>query len=143
MTAAIQIAYLFDPLCGWGYAAFPMLAELVARSEFDVALVPTGLFVGAGGRPMDDGFAAYAWSNDQRISRLTGQVFSEAYRHNVLANRTRPAAARRRTTAHSRPPVRRACCPDVSQARRLGPSGLFEIQLQITRRPQCSPGEPS
>lgn len=89
MTATIQIAYLFDPLCGWCYGASPMLAELVARPEFDVALVPTGLFAGAGGRPMDEGFAAYAWSNDQRISRLTGQAFSEAYRRDVLADRTR------------------------------------------------------
>ena len=26
---------------------------------------------------MDDDFAAYAWSNDQRIERLTGQRFTE------------------------------------------------------------------
>lgn len=38
---------------------------------------------------MDDGFAAYAWSNDQRISRLSGQPFSEAYRRDVLGDRTR------------------------------------------------------
>lgn len=37
---------------------------------------------------MDDGFAAYAWANDQRIARLTGQPFSAAYRSKVLADRT-------------------------------------------------------
>jgi putative protein-disulfide isomerase len=36
---------------------------------------------------MDDGFAAYAWGNDQRIERLTGQRFSERYRSHVLSDR--------------------------------------------------------
>jgi putative protein-disulfide isomerase len=36
---------------------------------------------------MDDDFAAYAWSNDQRIERLTGQRFTERYRAEVLGNR--------------------------------------------------------
>lgn len=29
-------------------------------------------------------FAQYAWQNDMRIESSTGQVFSEAYRENVL-----------------------------------------------------------
>ena len=33
---------------------------------------------------MDAQFAAYAWQNDQRIARLTGQPFSELYRTEVL-----------------------------------------------------------
>jgi putative protein-disulfide isomerase len=33
---------------------------------------------------MNTGFAGYAWSNDQRIARLSGQVFSDAYRRNCL-----------------------------------------------------------
>jgi len=41
-----------------------------------------------GARPMDDGFAAYAGTNDQRISRLTGQPFSQDYRNKVLGDRT-------------------------------------------------------
>jgi putative protein-disulfide isomerase len=49
-----------------------------------IELIPTGLFSGAGARPMDKGFAAYAWSNDQRIARLTGQPFSETYKREVL-----------------------------------------------------------
>lgn len=35
---------------------------------------------------MDDAFAAYAWANDQRIERLTGQHFSERYRSQVLTD---------------------------------------------------------
>lgn len=89
MTAATRITYLFDPLCGWCYGASAALEKLVARPDFAVELAPTGLFAGAGARPMDDGFATYAWMNDQRISRLSGQPFSEAYRHGVLGDRTR------------------------------------------------------
>ena len=33
---------------------------------------------------MDATFAAYAWSNDERIEKLTGQRFTEAYRTQVL-----------------------------------------------------------
>ncbi|MER8572697.1 DsbA family protein [Mesorhizobium sp. M1338] len=78
-----EVTYLFDPLCGWCYGAIPMLDRLLA-SGLRVELLPTGLFSGAGARPMDEGFAAHAWANDQRIERLTGQVFTPAYRHNVL-----------------------------------------------------------
>jgi putative protein-disulfide isomerase len=89
MSATTHITDLFDPLCGWCYGASAALENLAARPDFTIALAPTGLFSGAGGRPMDDGFAAYAWANDQRISRLTGQPFGEDYRRNVLGDRTR------------------------------------------------------
>ncbi|RWF43344.1 MAG: DsbA family protein [Mesorhizobium sp.] len=78
-----DVTYLFDPLCGWCYGATPMLDKLMA-SGVRVELLATGLFSGAGARPMDEGFAAHAWANDQRIERLTGQPFTQAYQRNVL-----------------------------------------------------------
>lgn len=83
----MRITYLFDPLCGWCYGAAPALERLSALQDVKIELAPTGLFAGDHARPMDAQFAAYAWQNDQRIQRLTDQVFSEAYRANVL-NRT-------------------------------------------------------
>ncbi|TIU69189.1 MAG: DsbA family protein, partial [Mesorhizobium sp.] len=77
------LTYLFDPLCGWCYGATPMLDRL-EKSGVVLELLPTGLFSGAGARPLDAGFAAHAWANDQRIERLSGQVFSQAYVDNVL-----------------------------------------------------------
>ncbi|RJT41251.1 DsbA family protein [Mesorhizobium waimense] len=82
MTDA-TVTYLFDPLCGWCYGATPMLDRLAA-SGITPTLLPTGLFSGAGARPMDAGFAAHAWDNDQRIERLSGQRFMQAYLDNVL-----------------------------------------------------------
>ena len=78
--------YVFDPLCGWCYGAGSTVS-VVATADIDLRLLPSGLFSGAGARGMDDAFAAYAWANDQRIERLTGQPFSELYRTRVLADR--------------------------------------------------------
>ena len=78
------VTYLFDPLCGWCYGALPVLEQLAAMPGIALKLAPTGLFSGENARPMDAEFAAYAWSNDQRIARLSGQSFSEAYRRNCL-----------------------------------------------------------
>ena len=78
------VTYLFDPLCGWCYAAAPALQYLQDASAVQVSLAPTGLFAGDGARPMDAQFGAYAWSNDQRIQQLTGQPFTQAYRDKIL-----------------------------------------------------------
>jgi len=80
-----EVRYLFDPLCGWCYGASPTIRRLAATAGIGLRLQPTGLFSGEGARAMDEGFAAYAWSNDQRIEKLTGQRFSTAYRDKVLA----------------------------------------------------------
>ena len=78
--STVTVTYLFDPLCGWCYAAAPALK----LEGVEVVLAPTGLFAGAGARPMDAQFAAYAWANDQRIQQLTGQSFTQAYRDQIL-----------------------------------------------------------
>lgn len=77
-----SLLYLYDPLCGWCYAATPAIARL-RKAGVPVTLRPTGLFSDPG-RVMTADFAAYAWRNDQRIATLTGQSFSEAYRRKVL-----------------------------------------------------------
>jgi putative protein-disulfide isomerase len=78
-----EFAYLFDPLCGWCYGASPVVQQLGQRPDVQMSLHPTGLFSGSG-LVMDAHFAAFAWSNDQRIQQLTGQTFSTAYRQQVL-----------------------------------------------------------
>ncbi|WP_027683104.1 DsbA family protein [Rhizobium leguminosarum] len=80
----MHLTYLYDPLCGWCYGAAPALDKMAKLDNLTVELVPTGLFAGEGARPLDERFAAYAWNNDQRINRLTGQVFSQLYRDQVL-----------------------------------------------------------
>jgi putative protein-disulfide isomerase len=79
--------YLYDPLCGWCYGSIPALSALVGVGSVRLELMPTGLFSGAGARQMDEDFASYAWMNDERIARVTGQQFTAAYRYGVLADR--------------------------------------------------------
>ena len=72
----VNITYLLDPLCGWCYGASPVLQQLGQLPGMQLELAPTGLFAGAGGRTLDAEFAQYAWANDMRIQKLTGQRFS-------------------------------------------------------------------
>jgi putative protein-disulfide isomerase len=83
----MRLTCLFDPLCGWCYGATPALQELAHVDGTRLQLAPTGLFTGENARLMDESFAAYAWQSDQRIARLTGQEFSDAYRSQVLGAR--------------------------------------------------------
>lgn len=78
--------YVFDPLCGWCYGASATVSAVSRQPGIQLRLLPSGLFSGKGARSMDEGFASYAWANDQRIERLTGQAFSERYRSGVLAD---------------------------------------------------------
>lgn len=78
-----NIIYLFDPLCGWCYGASAGLETLAADPANQIRLLPSGLFSQTG-RIMDAEMSAFAWRNDQKIAGLTGAVFSEAYRRDVL-----------------------------------------------------------
>lgn len=73
--------YHFDPLCGWCYAAAPAIAALSERYGSQLIMMPSGLFQHP--RPVW-AIADHAWTNDQRIEKLTGQRFTTAYRDNVL-----------------------------------------------------------
>lgn len=81
-----SLVYLFDPLCGWCYGAAPYLSSIAQTPGVNIELLPTGLFSNEGARPMDPEFATYAWSNDVRIARLTGQQFTETYRQRILGD---------------------------------------------------------
>src|SRR4051794_12302875 len=83
----VDITVLYDPLCGWCYGAAPAIRRLADQPHLALGLLPTGLFAGSGARPIDDDFAAFAWSHDQRIHALTGVTFSTHYRDRVLADR--------------------------------------------------------
>ena len=86
--ATVRFQYIFDPLCGWCYASAPAIAELAKRWPDQLELLPCGLFSEKGARGMSADWAAFAWSNDQRIAGLTGLDFTEAYQRNVLMDAT-------------------------------------------------------
>ncbi|WP_439597889.1 DsbA family protein [Falsiroseomonas sp.] len=137
MTASPPITYLFDPLCGWCYGASPVLDRLAALPGVALELAPTGLFSGPGARPMDAGMAAHAWSNDQRIARLTGQTFSEAYRRQVLGDATRrfdsgPATLALVAVAETAPGQEHAALKAIQQARYVDAADITDVSV-LTR----------
>jgi putative protein-disulfide isomerase len=83
-AVGMQVMYLFDPLCGWCYGASAALQQIAALPHIVLKLAPTGLFSGTGARPMDSHFASFAWQNDQRIARVSGRIFSGAYKKQIL-----------------------------------------------------------
>ena len=105
------VTYLFDPLCGWCYGASPAVQHLGSLKDVRLALAPTGLFSGRGARAMDANFAAFAWSNDERIEKLTGQPFTEASHEEST---TRDRTGRRRWTCRFRLVVQQYCWPLTS-----------------------------
>lgn len=84
----VRLHYFFDPLCGWCYASAPALTLLAQHLPARLELHPCGLFAGQGARAMSADWASHAWTYDQRIASLTGQVFSEAYHQKVLMDPT-------------------------------------------------------
>jgi len=76
--------YIFDPLCGWCYAASP-LVESACRIP-SVRLVPhgAGLFTGPNQRTITPQWCEYALNFDQRIAQLSGQPIGKAYLDGLL-----------------------------------------------------------
>jgi putative protein-disulfide isomerase len=85
-----HLIYLYDPLCGWCYGSTPALAALAQCPEWIVEPLPTGLFAGTPERRVDASFAAHIDAADARITAMTGQVFSDAYRRQVIGDPTMP-----------------------------------------------------
>lgn len=77
----MTFTYLFDPLCGWCYAAAPAIQALRDSGMGDIAMAPVGMFYQP--RPMNS-MAEHAKKNDLRIQELTKQPFSETYFEQVL-----------------------------------------------------------
>lgn len=83
--------YITDPLCGWCWAAAPVIeAAHAAAVQHDIKfeILHRGLFTGDMVRWMSNSFSDYVMDADARISALSGQPFSDAYKENLLYNPT-------------------------------------------------------
>ncbi|MBY0414292.1 MAG: DsbA family protein [Bdellovibrionales bacterium] len=81
----MKIKYFYDPLCGWCYGASPILSSAESLG-INIESHPIGLFAGKNGKQMSADWSEYAWSNDQRIQKMTGQIFSKNYKDRILSN---------------------------------------------------------
>lgn len=88
--AAPLLWFVFDPFCGWCYAAHPAMQALADSLSLPLQMWPSGQFARPHQRPMTREFSNYAWENDQHIQQLTGQVFSPTYQRLVLGDYSKP-----------------------------------------------------
>jgi putative protein-disulfide isomerase len=76
--------YIFDPLCGWCYAAAPLVAAARGVQGLKVAFHGGGMMTGANRRPITPQWREYVMPHDRRITEMTGQPFGERYFEGLL-----------------------------------------------------------
>ena len=82
MSATLH--YIFDPLCGWCYAAAPLVHAASQISGLQVALHGGGMLTDQRRRQINPEWRAYVLPHDDRIASMTGQEFGAAYRDGLL-----------------------------------------------------------
>ena len=85
MTSA-TLHYIYDPLCGWCYAAEPLMTEAANIDELKVEMHGGGLFAGANKKTIGADMRNFILSHDARIAALSGQVFGDAYKNKLLTS---------------------------------------------------------
>ena len=73
------VHYIFDPLCGWCYAAAPLIAATRNVAGLDIVFHGGGMLTGANRRTVTAQWRDHVMPHDRRIAQLTGQPFGAAY----------------------------------------------------------------
>ncbi len=76
--------YIFDPLCGWCYAAAPLIDAARAVPGLVVQFHGGGMLAGPNRRAITSQWREYVMPHDRRIAQLTGQPFGDAYFNGLL-----------------------------------------------------------
>jgi putative protein-disulfide isomerase len=86
MSAPV-LHYIFDPLCGWCYAAAPLVAVARSIEGLQLVLHGGGMMSGAARRMVTPDLRQYVMEHDHRIAKLSGQPFGDAYFNGLLRNK--------------------------------------------------------
>lgn len=78
--------YIYDPLCGWCYAAAPLVKA--ARDVLPIVPHGGGMMSGARRQPVTPQLRDYVMPHDRRIAQLSGQPFGDAYFDGLLRDGT-------------------------------------------------------
>jgi putative protein-disulfide isomerase len=81
---AATLHYVFDPLCGWCYAAAPLIEAARSVSCLTIALHGGGMLTGDKRRPITPQWRSHVMPHDQRIAQLSSQPFGAAYFEGLL-----------------------------------------------------------
>ncbi len=82
----LRLHYIYDPLCGWCYAAAPLIQAAAELANSQIMLHAGGLWVNERRQPLGKALRDYVKPHDDRIYALTGQVFGERYFNELLLN---------------------------------------------------------
>lgn len=91
--------YIYDPLCGWCYAAAPLVAAARELPGLAIALHGGGMLAGANRRQITPQWRDYVLPHDQRIAALSGQPFGKDYYDGLLRDIGAPLDSAPPTTA--------------------------------------------
>ena len=80
-----KLHYIYDPLCGWCYGIAPLIEVVSHEYPHVLTLHGGGLFTPTRKVTGGDAWKEHVTPIDERISQLSGQIFSQQYRDN-LAN---------------------------------------------------------
>ncbi|HKX40270.1 MAG TPA: DsbA family protein [Burkholderiaceae bacterium] len=86
MVTSARLHYIHDPLCGWCYAAAPLVKA--AREVLEVVAHAGGMLTGARRRTITDEWRNHVMPHDRRIAQLSGQPFGAAYFDGLLRDRS-------------------------------------------------------
>lgn len=81
-TAVLHCIY--DPLCGWCYAAAPLLAAAAQVEGLAIALHGGGMLAGPARTAITPQWRDHVMPHDRRIAQMTGQPFGTAYFDGLL-----------------------------------------------------------
>lgn len=76
--------YFYDPLCGWCYAASPLLQAAAALPGLTLALHAGGMMSGSRRQAVTPALRDYVMPHDRRIASITGLPFGDAYFDGLL-----------------------------------------------------------
>lgn len=78
--------FAVDPLCGWTYAAGPLMKVSLLVSELDVQVHCGGMLVENNRKAITPKWEQYVEPHDAFIAKVSGQHFSTEYQENILRN---------------------------------------------------------
>ncbi|WJV64240.1 DsbA family protein [Pectobacteriaceae bacterium C52] len=76
--------YIFDPLCGWCYAAAPLIRAARKIEGLPIILHAGGMMTGPGRRRITAEWRDYIQPHDRRIAQISGQPFGDGYFNGLL-----------------------------------------------------------
>lgn len=83
-TLSPSLHYIVDPLCGWTYAAAPLMEKSLSIPNLTVNVHGGGMLTGNGCQKISPQWRDFVLPHDKRIEKVSGQPFGEHYFNQLL-----------------------------------------------------------